>query len=77
MKPRLGEFALRYLIVCELSTLPTFRSGFAFDLFHDGDSWKAIPTENSDENAEFVNSLRPICARLRSKFDLQVFHQDA
>ena len=77
MKPQLNEFSLRYLIVRQLSHLPTFRSGFAFDLFHNGDSWKAIPLANTNENAECVNSLGPICERLRSKFDLQVRHQGA
>jgi hypothetical protein len=32
MKSGLSEFSLRYLIVRELSQLPTFRSGFAFEL---------------------------------------------
>jgi hypothetical protein len=78
MKPQLSEFSLRYLIVRQLSHLPTFRSGFAFNLFHDGDTWKATPSASSiDGNAECENRLQSICVSLRSKFDLQVRHQDA
>jgi hypothetical protein len=43
MKPQLGEFALRYLIVSELSHLVEIQSSFAFDLIRDGASWNAIP----------------------------------
>lgn len=78
MKPQLSEFSLRYLIVRQLSQLPTFRSGFAFDLFHDGDSWKAAPSTSSiDGNAECENRLQSVCVSLRSKFDMQARHQGA
>jgi hypothetical protein len=76
MKPKLSEFSLRYLIVRQLSHLPTFRSGFAFDLFPDGNTWKAIPSTSSiDDSAECENRLQSICVSLRSKFDLQVRQQ--
>ena len=75
MKPKLGEFGLRYLIVRQLSHLPTFRSGLAFDLVDEGGSWKATPSTSSiDGNAECEDRLQSICERLRSKFDLQVRH---
>jgi hypothetical protein len=69
MKSRLSEFSLRYLIVRELSLLPTFRSGFAFELSASRGAWKATPL--SFGNVECSNSLEAICSRLRSKFDLQ------
>jgi hypothetical protein len=75
MKPRLSEFSLRYMIVRELSQLPTFRSGYGFDLFHDHGSWKAIPFILG--TVDCSDSFQKICSRLRSKFDLQVRHSEA
>jgi hypothetical protein len=75
MKPRLSEFSLRYLIVRELSQLPTFRSGFAFELSANQGSWEATPFRFG--NVECSGSLQAICSRLRSKFDLQDRHSKA
>ena len=69
MKSLLSEFSLRYLIVRELSQLPTFRSGFAFELSDNQGVWEATPLRFG--NLECAASLEAICSRLRSKFDLR------
>jgi hypothetical protein len=74
MKSGLSEFSLRYLIVRELSQLPTFRSGFAFELSANQGVWKATPRFG---NVECATSLEAICSRLRSKFDLRAHRSNA
>ena len=75
MKSGLSEFSLRYLIVRELSQLPTFRSGFAFELSANQGVWKATPLRFG--NGECAANLEAICSRLRSKFDLRGHRSNA